>query len=210
MVSGSHDQTKAAAVPERTKCARLPSAHAHQGRGAGRFDSGPQQREGKAAPRLEWLSRMACASGGALHSVRLRMGGAPRRSLPRGTGWAMRVNRDRSSAPQVVRCGRRYLALAARPKCVRYDRRAAACRSKALTISAMLNCCAWYIYSITSSARASSGSGMTRPRALAVLRLTISSTLVVCWTGRSAGFSPLRTRPVYAPACRYAPRALPA
>ena len=65
-------------------------------------------------------------------------------------------------------------------------------------------------HSITSSARASSGSGMTRPRALAVLRLTISSTLVVCWTGRSAGFSPLRTRPVYAPACRYAPRALPA
>ena len=36
---------------------------------------------------------------------------------------------------------------------------------------------------------------MSRPSALAVLRLTISSTLVVCWTGRSAGFSPLRTRP---------------
>ena len=30
----------------------------------------------------------------------------------------MRVNRDRSSAPQVVCCFRRYLALAARPKCV--------------------------------------------------------------------------------------------
>ena len=29
----------------------------------------------------------------------------------------MRVNRDRSSAPQLVCCGRRHLALAARPKC---------------------------------------------------------------------------------------------
>jgi hypothetical protein len=28
------------------------------------------------------------------------------------------------------------------------------------------------------------------------LRLMISSTFVVCWTGRSAGFSPLRIRPV--------------
>ena len=118
MASGSHDQTKAAAVPERAKCARLSSAHAHQGRGAGRPDRGPQQREGKAAPRLERLSRVACASGGALRSVRLQMGGAPRRSLPRGTGWVMRVKAGRSSAPQVVCCFRRHLALAARPKCV--------------------------------------------------------------------------------------------
>jgi hypothetical protein len=49
--------------------------------------------------------------------VRLRMGSAPRRSLPRRRGWVMRVNRDRSSAPQLVCCGRRHLALAARPKC---------------------------------------------------------------------------------------------
>jgi hypothetical protein len=33
------------------------------------------------------------------------------------------------------------------------------------------------------------------PSALAVLRLMNSSTLVTCWTGRSAGFSPLRIRP---------------
>ena len=50
-------------------------------------------------------------------------------------------------------------------------------------------------YSITSSARASSVGGMVSPSALAVLRLMISSTLVDCWTGRSAGFSPLRMRP---------------
>src|SRR5262249_45507759 len=51
-------------------------------------------------------------------------------------------------------------------------------------------------HSITSSARARSGGGISRPSARAVLRLMISSTLVDCWTGRSAGFSPLRIRPV--------------
>jgi hypothetical protein len=50
-------------------------------------------------------------------------------------------------------------------------------------------------YSITSSARATICVGIVRPSALAVLRLTASSTLVDCWTGRSAGFSPLRIRP---------------
>src|SRR6516164_9694244 len=47
-------------------------------------------------------------------------------------------------------------------------------------------------HSITSSARASSEIGTIRPSALAVFRLMNNSTLVVCWTGRSAGFSPLR------------------
>jgi hypothetical protein len=51
-------------------------------------------------------------------------------------------------------------------------------------------------YSITSSARASSGGGIVRPSAFAVLRLITSSTFVDNWTGRSAGFSPLRMRPV--------------
>src|SRR5262245_41070436 len=37
--------------------------------------------------------------------------------------------------------------------------------------------------------------GTSRPSAFAVLRLMISSTFVDCWTGRSAGFSPLRMRP---------------
>ena len=50
-------------------------------------------------------------------------------------------------------------------------------------------------HSITSSARAIRGGGTVRPSALAVFRLMISSTLVDCWTGRSAGFSPLRMRP---------------
>src|SRR5262249_11593801 len=51
------------------------------------------------------------------------------------------------------------------------------------------------LHSITSSASASSLSGMVRPSALAVLRLITNSNLVDCTTGRSAGFSPLRIRP---------------
>src|SRR5262245_12889213 len=45
-------------------------------------------------------------------------------------------------------------------------------------------------HSITSSARTRIDVGTSRPSALAVLRLMISSTLVACWTGKSAGFSP--------------------
>src|SRR5262249_18735610 len=51
-------------------------------------------------------------------------------------------------------------------------------------------------HSITSSARSRSGSGMVSPIDFAVLRLTNSSNLVGCWTGKSAGFSPLRMRPM--------------
>src|SRR5215831_9794984 len=51
-------------------------------------------------------------------------------------------------------------------------------------------------HSITSSPSASSLSGIWRPRALAVLRLMNNSSFVTCWTGRSAGFSPLKMRPV--------------
>ena len=43
-------------------------------------------------------------------------------------------------------------------------------------------------YWITSSAVANSVSGMVRPSALAVLRLITRSILVICCTGRSAGF----------------------
>src|SRR5262245_658144 len=50
-------------------------------------------------------------------------------------------------------------------------------------------------HSITSSASASSLSGIWRPSALAVLRLMTSSSLFTCSTGKSAGLTPLRTRP---------------
>src|SRR5436309_9417235 len=50
------------------------------------------------------------------------------------------------------------------------------------------------LHSITSSARASSIAGTSRPSAPAVLRLMTISNLVGACTGRSAGFSPLRIR----------------
>ena len=50
------------------------------------------------------------------------------------------------------------------------------------------------LHSITSSARASSVGGTSRPSALAVLRLIASSYLVGACTGKSAGFSPFRIR----------------
>src|SRR5215510_14602582 len=48
------------------------------------------------------------------------------------------------------------------------------------------------LHSITSSARASSVGGTSMPSAFAVVRLTTSSNLVGCSTGRSAGFAPRR------------------
>ena len=51
-------------------------------------------------------------------------------------------------------------------------------------------------YSITSSALTSSVFGTLKPSAFAVLRLMTNSNLVGCITGRSAGFSPLRIRPL--------------
>jgi hypothetical protein len=53
-----------------------------------------------------------------------------------------------------------------------------------------------FVYSITSSARASSEGGMARPSALAVFRLTASSNLLEACVGRSAGFAPFRTRSI--------------
>src|SRR5262249_23807889 len=47
-------------------------------------------------------------------------------------------------------------------------------------------------HSITSSARATKIGETSKPKALAVLRLTTNSNLVPCSTGRSAGFDPLR------------------
>src|SRR5262249_35548695 len=54
----------------------------------------------------------------------------------------------------------------------------------------------WFLYSITSSASASSLSGTSSRSALAVLRLITSSNFVGCSTGKSAGLAPFRIRPV--------------
>src|SRR5262249_10887050 len=50
-------------------------------------------------------------------------------------------------------------------------------------------------HSITSSARAISIGGTSRPSVLAVLRLITNSNLVGCTTGKSPGFAPLRILP---------------
>src|SRR5262249_48952518 len=50
------------------------------------------------------------------------------------------------------------------------------------------------LHSITSSVRARTDVGISRPSALAVLRLITSSSLVGACPGKSAGFSPLRMR----------------
>src|SRR5262249_46669608 len=52
------------------------------------------------------------------------------------------------------------------------------------------------LHSITSSARASSVGGTSRPSSLAVWMLVMNSNLAAWITGISAGFSPLRMRPV--------------
>ena len=59
------------------------------------------------------------------------------------------------------------------------------------------------LHSITSSAVASNAGGMTRPSALAVLRLTTRSNLVDCSTGSSAGIAPCRIFSAYSAARLY-------
>jgi hypothetical protein len=62
-------------------------------------------------------------------------------------------------------------------------------------ISGLMHRSKMYFYSITTSARPISVLGTLMPSVLAVFRLMYSSTFVACWTGKLAGFSPLRIRP---------------
>ena len=59
------------------------------------------------------------------------------------------------------------------------------------------------LYSITSSARASSVGGISRPSAFAVVKFTARSNLVGCSTGMSPGFAPRRIRSTKSAARRY-------
>src|SRR5262249_36501809 len=52
-------------------------------------------------------------------------------------------------------------------------------------------------HSITSSARASSVGGISRPMAFAALRLIVSSNFVGCSIGRSVGLAPCKIRLTY-------------
>lgn len=79
-----------------------------------------------------------------------------------------------------------------------FTRKRTSTRRLACPLSAMSDICRGKIafYSITSSAATSSVCGIVRANAFAVLRFITSSNLVGCMTGISAGFSPLRMRPV--------------
>src|ERR1700716_988173 len=60
-----------------------------------------------------------------------------------------------------------------------------------------------HLYSIITSARASSVGGTSIPSALAVFILMINSKWVGCSTGRSAGWAPFRILSTYTAALRY-------
>src|SRR5262249_18066764 len=60
--------------------------------------------------------------------------------------------------------------------------------------SGLMRCSKWTPYSITSSARTTTESGIDNPIAFAVLRLRTMSNFVACSTGRSAGFAPWKIR----------------
>src|SRR5262249_1106195 len=62
-------------------------------------------------------------------------------------------------------------------------------------------------HSITSSASESKLSEIVTPSAFAVFKLITNWNLTVSITGRSAGLTPLSTRPVYTPTRRYASEA---
>src|SRR5262249_38320241 len=62
-------------------------------------------------------------------------------------------------------------------------------------------------HSITSSASESKLSDIVTPSAFAVFKLITNWNLTVSITGRSAGLTPLSTRPVYTPTRRYASEA---
>jgi hypothetical protein len=57
-------------------------------------------------------------------------------------------------------------------------------------------------HSITSSARSKKASGIVMPSAFAAVRLTTSSKVVGCSTGRSAGFAPFKILSTRSAACR--------
>src|SRR3954454_13398657 len=61
---------------------------------------------------------------------------------------------------------------------------------------------AWRTHSITSSARASSVGGISRPSAFAAFKLIVSSNLVAACTGISPGDVPRNTRSTYDAASR--------
>jgi hypothetical protein len=76
------------------------------------------------------------------------------------------------------------------------DRTADAVLCQLCANSGLMQCSKQHLYSITSSAVASSVCGITRLSAVALLRLMTKSNLVGCKTGSSEGFIPAKILPV--------------
>src|SRR5262249_41812221 len=131
---------------------------------------------------------LAGAIAASLHPARLDRDGAAldpaelmQPLLESGNPLALRRGRSRAKIPDCGQLARLLRPCRERPR----RRRAAEERDEGAPF-----------HSITSSARPSNVIGKARPSDLAVFMLMTSSTLVDCCTGRSAGFSPLRMRPV--------------
>jgi hypothetical protein len=105
-------------------------------------------------------------------------------------GWAERAAADRAGAELARHCA--GCRRAGSDSALKIGERG---YRRFVQTGAVSRCSKTHTHSMTSSARASSVGGTSRPTALAVLRLMTSSNLVGCNTGRSVGFSPLRTRP---------------
>ena len=116
--------------------------------------------------------------------IRSRRSGPRRSQFRSGPGGTRSRDAARSAATCCARKPTTGICRLLRPRRQRPRRRRAAEQRDELAP----------LHSITSSARASSVGGTSRPSALAVLRLITSSYLVGACTGRSAGFSPLRMR----------------
>jgi hypothetical protein len=117
-------------------------------------------------------------------------------SIPDGTSLRRAAGPYIGSKATVWRCPR-YFRFAPES---RHSSQGAACLKSAT--NGLMHRSKLPLYSITTSARARSVGGISRPSAFAVLRLMMRTNLTGCATGRSAGVAPLRILSTYAAAPR--------
>jgi hypothetical protein len=199
--SGDHPARLRQAADE-ALCHRIGHRNEHDGNGVGRPPGGDQGRSAVGQHEVDaqidqFFGLRLRANGIARRPAKFDLDVArrrpmqllqallQRRSLFLSLGIAGRAAHQRADPAPALRL--------LRPRRERPRRRAAEKRDERATI-----------HSITSSARASSVGGMSRPNALLVWRLMTNSNLLDCMTGRSAGLAPLRILPMYTPTWRYA------
>ena len=178
---------------DKTGAHRVDDLREHDWHGAGRLAAA---RRGRAAGGQDdvWRERDqfgrifaksvdVAGSPSGIRSARCGRPPSPLPAAPAGTPPCRACASGSSAARFISTPMRRIVGCCARAASGHASRRAAEQRDELAPL-----------HSITSSARASSVGGTSRPSALAVLRLITSSYLVGACTGRSAGFSPLRMR----------------